>query len=230
MRAASLPTIAILAAGAAGALSIALLFGDPASTRPRVTQDAAGWSGSAPGFGPDPGGAGARRGEAPAAIDVSARLPPDHGTAEEARSGGVPGAGADPGGQGEELERIMEGMRKLARDLEYTPGLREPLQQTVQPSPEPWRRDETREGPPPVVLSVTPERIRAAGGDRVTIRGRNLRVVGVMFGSAPGRLLAAGDEVVTVEAPPSPPGPVPVAITNEDGTWTIAPAPIVSGD
>lgn len=125
---------------------------------------------------------------------------------------------------------LAERMAKLVRDLEYTPGLPEPVQQTVQPQPEPWRADPEREGPSPVVEGVSPPRIGTAGGDRVTIRGRNLRVVQVMFGSAPGKLLGASGNEVAVEAPPSPPGPVTIAVTNDDGTWALAPEPIAYAD
>ena len=118
-------------------------------------------------------------------------------------------------------------MAKLVRDLEYSPGLPEPVQQTVKPQPEPWRPDPIREGPPPVVEEVAPLRVRTAGGDRVTIRGKNLRVVQVMFGSAPARLLAAGGTLVSVEAPPSGAGPVTIAVTNDDGTWALAGTPIL---
>ena len=74
---------------------------------------------------------------------------------------------------------------------------------------------------------VTPHLIRTAGGDRVTIRGRNLRVVQVMFGTVPARLLAATGTQVAVEAPASSAGPVTIALTNDDGTWALAEVPIV---
>ncbi|HET8723218.1 MAG TPA: IPT/TIG domain-containing protein [Anaeromyxobacteraceae bacterium] len=121
-------------------------------------------------------------------------------------------------------------MRKLLRDLEYTKGLPEPPQQVVQPQPEPWRRDPTREGPPPEITGVSPRRGRVAGGERVEIRGRNLRVVSVMFGASPARLLAATDSLVTVESPAGSPGPATIALTNEDGTWGVAAEPYVYGE
>ena len=162
------------------------------------------------------------------------------------RSGSASGTGSTAGGAGvggstgaagpgmaeaplseaekEEQERATEQFRKLARDLEYTKGLKEPLQQVVQPSPEPWRRDTVREGPPPVIESISPSSGRRSGGEKVVLRGKNLRVVTVLFGANPARLLVAKDETVTVETPSGEPGPVHLAITNDDGTWTVTDA------
>ena len=48
-----------------------------------------------------------------------------------------------------------------------------------------------------------------------------------MFGVTPARMLAASGTLVAVEAPPSGAGPVTVAVTNDDGTWALAGAPVV---
>ena len=127
-------------------------------------------------------------------------------------------------------EGLASGMAKLVRDLEFTPGQKEPPQQLVQPQPEPWKRDPSREGPPPAIEAIAPRRARAEGGDRISIRGRNLRVVQVMFGSAPARLLSARGTEVIVETPPGSAGPVTVAVTNDDGTWAVASEPFVYGE
>lgn len=161
---------------------------------------------------------------APTAADT-ARVPP--GLATTAKASSTPDVEANVGDDDSgEARHLAERMAKLVRDLEYTPGLPEPVQQAVRPQPEPWRSDPGREGPSPIVEEVTPHRIRTTGGDRVTIRGKNLRVVQVMFGAAPGRLLEASGNEVAVEAPPSEAGPVTIAVTNDDGTWAIAAAPI----
>lgn len=166
----------------------------------------------------------------PTSVSLPGSLPPAgrQATADApaAPQGEPSGSEADP----DEAANLAERMAKLIRDLEYTPGLPEPVQQTVQPQPEPWRADPEREGPSPVVEGVSPQTIRTAGGDRVTIRGRNLRVVQVMFGAAPGKLLEASGTEVAVEAPPSSAGPVTIAVTNEDGTWAIAAEPIAYAD
>jgi hypothetical protein len=133
-------------------------------------------------------------------------------------------AASDP--EREEQERLVASMGKLLRDLEYSPGLPEPRQQAVMPPPEPWRRDPSREGPPPVIVQVDPLRFHSAGGDRVLIRGRNLRVVQVMFGNSPARLVSASGTLVAVEAPPGKPGSVSIAVTNDDGTWALAEVPV----
>jgi hypothetical protein len=121
-----------------------------------------------------------------------------------------------------DAERLAEELGRVVRDLEFSPGLREPMQQTVRPSPEPWRPDPSRQGPSPVVESLAPRRGKVAGGDRVVLRGQNLRVVEVMFGQSPGRIVSATGTIVVVETPASGAGPVAVAVTNDDGTWAVA--------
>lgn len=148
----------------------------------------------------------------------NARLPPAHGT--------EPGAEPETATVSPGADELAAGLAKLVRDLEYTPGLPEPVQQAVNPQPEPWRGDPSREGPPPIIEALEPVRLRTAGGDRVTIRGRNLRVVQVMFGTSPARLLAASGTLVAVEAPPSEAGPVTIAVTNDDGTFALAETPV----
>jgi hypothetical protein len=146
-----------------------------------------------------------------------AAAPGSHSTREVEGHGEV----APTEAESREAERVASDMGRLVRDLEFSPGLREPPQQTVRPSPEPWRPDPAREGPSPVVESVEPRRGKVAGGDRVVVRGRNLRVVEVMFGQAAGKILSATGTTVAVETPPSSSGPVKVAVTNDDGTWAI---------
>lgn len=173
------------------------------------------------------GGGEVRPGLAPVA---STGVAPDPGPPGGWHSPDRPGTEAGPvptGTDRAEAERLAASLRKLVSDLEYSPGLPEPPQQTVLPLPEPWRPDPIREGPPPVIEEVGPLLVRTGGGDRVTIRGRNLRVVEVMFGVTPARLLAASGTLVSVEAPPSGAGPVTVAVTNDDGTWALAEAPVV---
>jgi hypothetical protein len=174
---------------------------------------------------PDPGSEPGRASIPGQSSAENTHLPPGHGTGAGPDTATTGDAQAGDGGSAE-AQQIAEKMGRLVRDLEFTPGLREPLQQTVSPQPDPWRPDPSREGPPPVVEEVTPLRVRTTGGDRVTIRGKNLRVVQVMFGSAPARLLSAGDTLVAVEAPPSGAGPVTIAVTNDDGTWALSSTPI----
>jgi hypothetical protein len=150
----------------------------------------------------------------------------------EAGGGAASGSAAadDLAGGEVQHERVASDMAKLVRDLEFSPGLREPPQQLVQPQPEPWVRDPEREGPPPVIEAILPGHARVQGGGRVAIRGQTLRVVQVMFGTTPARLLAASGSEVIVETPPGATGPVTVAVTNDDGTWAIATEPFVYGD
>ncbi len=228
----SIVAIGLLGAGFA---AFVLVAGDARTARgQRAAEDVARGRGSGPaGAGADAPGADApwSRGS-----DVASAAGDRHAAAAgegSARAGADPASGGD--GAGDPVERVWgdevtEGMRKLLRDLEYTKGLPEPPQQLVQPQPEPWRRDPTREGPPPEITGVSPRRGRVAGGERVEIRGRNLRVVSVMFGASPARLLAATDALVTVEAPAGSPGPASIALTNEDGTWGVAAEPYMYGE
>lgn len=178
---------------------------------------------------------------APRAEDSTRARDPGDGPAVaqpgEARNSPTgPAQGASPGDDSAtdehhgDREALASGMAKLVRDLEFSPGQKEPPQQVVKPQPEPWRRDPSREGPAPEVVAVVPARSGAAGGGRASIRGRNLRVVQVMFGTNPAQLVAASGTEVVVEIPPGSTGPATVAVTNDDGTWTEAPEPFVYGD
>lgn len=131
-----------------------------------------------------------------------------------------------PQGEAEQeaAERLAGEMRRLVQDLEFTPGLPEPKQQTVVPAPAPWQpAPEAGTAPPPVVDEVAPRRARTAGGTQVVLRGRHLRVAQVMFGTAAARITQASEAAVTVEVPPGRAGQVVIAVTNTDGTWVLAP-------
>ncbi len=123
--------------------------------------------------------------------------------------------------EAQEAERISAEMGRMIRDLAYSPGVPEPPQNVVRRPPDPWRPDESRQGPSPVVESVEPRRGKVAGGDRVVLSGSHLRVVDVMFGQAAGTIVAATGSAITVVTPPSAAGTVAIAVTNDDGTWAI---------
>jgi hypothetical protein len=123
-------------------------------------------------------------------------------------------------------EQLSGSFGRLARDLEYSRGLAEPLQQVVVPPPPPWTPDRSaRTAPPPVIDEVSPSQAPAAGGTAVTLRGRNLRALQVMFGPVPARIVGASADAVTVIAPPARAGEVAVALTNGDGSYDIAALP-----
>ena len=125
----------------------------------------------------------------------------------------------------EVAQPLAESMKRFVLDLEFNAGLPAPPQQNVVQPPAPWRPDPGAEGrPPPIIEEVEPRVGPASGGARVTIRGRNLRASQVMFGLAPARIIRAGPNAVTVEAPPASAGPVLIAVTNEDGSYAVAPA------
>lgn len=135
----------------------------------------------------------------------------------------APSAGEDPA-ESDAASRLMRSMARLVSDLEYNAnrGLKEPPQQAVAPFPEPWRPPaEAAEQPSPVIDQVTPLRAPTRGGTRVVLRGRHLRAPQVMFGATPASVLVASDKEVTVVAPPSPAGPVTIAVTNDDGTYAL---------
>ena len=150
----------------------------------------------------------------------------------------APSGGSTPDGASEPLtddERAVEqpladSMKRFVLDLEFNAGLPEPPQQNVVQPPAPWRPDPGDEGRPlPIIEEVEPRVGPASGGARVTIRGRNLRASQVMFGLAPARIIRAGPNAVTVEAPPASAGPVFIAVTNDDGSYAVAPAPFTYG-
>ncbi|BDG06106.1 IPT/TIG domain-containing protein [Anaeromyxobacter oryzae] len=123
-------------------------------------------------------------------------------------------------------ERLATELGRLVRDLEFNAGLNEPTQQTVVPPPAPWRPDPRADGrAAPVVDDVWPRGAPAAGGARVTIRGRNLRASQVMFGATAARIVRAEDDAVTVVAPAGSAGPVVISVTNDDGTYALSRVP-----
>lgn len=130
---------------------------------------------------------------------------------------------APPESEEERAARLAAELAKLARDLEFTAGLREPPQQRAAAAPEPWRPDPEAEGrPAPVVEDVSPRRALSEGGEEVVIHGRNLRVAQVMFGITSARIVEAGPTRVTVVAPRASPGEVRIAVTNDDGHGALA--------
>lgn len=111
----------------------------------------------------------------------------------------------------------------MASDLEYTAGLEEPPQSQVMPPGAPWRRPAGADlPPPPVIDDVWPDKGPSSGGDRVVIRGRDLRAVRVLFGFTPATILSATDQEVTVAAPPAGAGEVRILVTTRDGNYVVA--------
>jgi hypothetical protein len=238
--------VGVLAAAALGIwqaarMADALGFGPSAPTSGRPATAAP--SGGERRAGPGSAAAGER------ALDPQRRP----GALASSSGGGLPGGGAtaaspdpaggDPGAapsqassppegeyrteaEREAAERLKEQMARFVSDLEFTKGNREPLQQTVVPAPAPWRPPpDAGARPPPVIEAVAPRSAPAAGGARIVLRGRNLRVSQVMFGARLARITGATGEAVTVEAPPGSPGPVTIAVTNDDGSWALVGQP-----
>ena len=131
---------------------------------------------------------------------------------------------APPEPEEEQRARLADEFHRLARDLEFTAGLPEPPQQRMAKQPEPWRPDpEAAARPPPVIEGVSPASASADGGTQVIIRGHDLRAAQVMFGSAAARIASVGPDQVTVIVPPTAPGQVRIALTNDDGHFALAP-------
>lgn len=123
-----------------------------------------------------------------------------------------------------EASRMAESLRRLVRDLEYNRELPEPPQQTVVAAPAPWRPP-AAVAPAPVIEAIEPPGGPAAGGDRVTIRGKFLRPGQVMFGNAPAQVVSATAGAIAVVAPRGAAGQVPIAVTNDDGSFAVAAQP-----
>ncbi len=190
---------------------------------------AAGAGGVAPGWPVAPAGEGPSGGlpaaEVPGTPPGGQAPAPGSGTALQAVA--VPVAPEDLAEREQEAAgRLQEAMGRLVSDLEFTPGLREPLQQTVVKPPDPWTPPaDAGAHPPPDIAEVSPGSAPAAGGVLVTIRGRNLRAPRVVFGSRPARVFGGGADFVTVEVPPARPGQVTIAVTNDDGSWALSGQP-----
>jgi hypothetical protein len=81
---------------------------------------------------------------------------------------------------------------------------------------------------PPVIEDMWPDKGPASGGDRVEIRGRNLRPSLVLFGSVPATVLGVREDrgiiTLTLELPPARAGAarVYVVVTNADGQYAVA--------
>jgi hypothetical protein len=79
------------------------------------------------------------------------------------------------------------------------------------------------DAPAPVIEDVWPVKAAAAGGEKVVIRGKNLRTAQVLFGLAPARVVKESEESVTVEAPASSGGEkVGIVVANRDGHYAVA--------
>lgn len=223
---------AALGAWQAARLADALGFGPsaPRATvrgRPAARPDGATASATAGASGalPRPG---ARAGTLPSDRALTAGQALPAGPAADAPPGEQADGPAEPepGSEAEAANRLAAEMRRFVEDLEYSPGLPEPRQQVVRPAPPAWRPPAGGEvGAAPEVAGISPGRGPAAGGTAVTLRGRHLRVVQVMFGAAPARISRAGPGEVVVVAPPGRAGPVRIAVTNADGTWAIVDQP-----
>jgi hypothetical protein len=73
-----------------------------------------------------------------------------------------------------------------------------------------------------VIEDVWPNKAAASGGERIVLRGRNLRAAQVVFGLTPARIIEAWDEKVTLAAPAAGAGPVAIVLTNRDGNYAVA--------
>ena len=128
-----------------------------------------------------------------------------------------PAEGADSGGG------LVGSLQKLVRDLEFNAGLPEPVQQNVVAPPPPWTPPpEADSNPRPVIDAISPPAARSSGGAAITIRGRNLDAMQVLFGMSPAPIVTQGPELLVVQAPPGPPGDAPIVVTNRDGNYAVA--------
>jgi hypothetical protein len=149
------------------------------------------------------------------------------GALGDASTPGEPGVGADAAGVPAEERSaaagLLDGLARLIRDLEWTPGLPEPKQQTIIPGPDPWRPPEgAAAAPSPEIEGIEPGSGPVAGGAQIVIRGKHLRPASVVFGYAPAQIVSASPAAVVVVAPRGSAGPVSIAVTNDDGTFAIA--------
>lgn len=150
---------------------------------------------------------------------------PDREDDEPARhDGDLPGASGDDAG----TAQFMAAMARTISDLEYNAaaGLPEPPQQNVLPPPPAWKPPANADdNAKPLIQDVLPGQGAATGGERVTIRGKNLQPSAVLFGLSPARILGVAEDAVTVLSPPAGAGPVSIVVTNPDGNYAISATP-----
>lgn len=134
------------------------------------------------------------------------------------------GSATDPAAaEGSTAAALLTALARLIRDLEWTPGLPEPKQQTIVPPPDPWRTPEGAAATPsPMIEAIEPGSGPVAGGARVTIRGKHFRPASVVFGHLPAQIVSASPVEIEVVAPGGTAGQVAIAITNDDGNFAIA--------
>ncbi len=189
--------------------------------RPGPPEDAASTT-STEGSAPKASDAPAPRSDVPApGTDTSA--PARAEPAGSSSMDGTPPRDREPTSRTDESATITASLQKLARDLEFTPGLREPIQQNVVAPPAPWTPSPDAEAAsPPVIDAISPRVARTPGGVVVTIRGRNLDAMQVLFGLSPAAIVSQAPDVLMVQAPPGLPGDAPIVVTNRDGNYVVA--------
>jgi hypothetical protein len=176
----------------------------------------------------DAGSAFAAEGASPAATAASAARDPAAPHPQEVvtpLAGPRDDARPEAGEMDPETElaaaRLQRRMQRFLSNLEYTPGLPEPPQQVIAPTPPPWTPPAAlADLPQPVIDEISPR--AAAEGAHVSIRGRHLRVSQVMFGGLPAEVVSDGDDHVTVVVPAGGHGVVSIGLTNVDGTYAVA--------
>ena len=144
----------------------------------------------------------------------------DYGGSLEA-SGGTAGVlvgvGAGTAAVADSLQRPQ------ASDLEYSVGLPEPPQQSVMPGRPAWTPPTSAQpDAQPVIDDVWPDKGPSSGGERVVIRGRNLRGSQVLFGFSPAQIISATDDELTVAAPGEDAGMIAIAVTDQVGNYAVA--------
>jgi hypothetical protein len=149
-----------------------------------------------------------------------------------ARNGGDAGGDGDAAAGGEEgVDTSRDSAVQSAAgepsapDLEFTADLPEPPQQSVAPAARTWAPPpDAEESAKPVIEDVWPDKGPASGGERVVIRGRNLKPAQVVFGLAPARIVGVSEaqDALTVEAPAGSAGPAAVVVTNADGNYALS--------
>lgn len=205
----SLAQIAIVAAAICASVALFLLM---ESTTPRKRSA---------GDPPDRAAAAPRPRDAVAG-EGAARATPLPYAAEPRPASEAPPPAPRPAPGTEELfaAELQRRMAKAISDLEWSPGLPEPVQRNIAPAPEPWRPAPGAALPAPTIAGVSPP--AGKGGAVVRIRGGDFRSPRVMFGELPAEVVVRAPAELTVVAPAGGEGAVAIAVTNGDGTYAVA--------
>jgi hypothetical protein len=149
----------------------------------------------------------------------AAQRPSDDGQPQAAGAHGLPFAahaqGAPEQARAPEAREYAEARRAAVESGTFDPFSRTPPAPTAQPGAQP------AEPTKPQIAAVSPSSGPVDGDNEVLVTGSGFAGVQVMWGGQLARVTSQSSNAVTVIVPAGRLGPVPVVVTNRDGTYTV---------